>query len=292
MTALYAILLGIIQGVTEFLPVSSTGHLLILERMLGFSESAGLLFETFLHVGTLAAIFSVFRKDISKVFFELFSLALDLLGNFRRYLHNRHSNEQIPYTKLVTGSTRKLTVLLVLSFIPTFLIGFTARNLVTLSRSSDSMAPIGLLMTGIVLLVVDLGSEKAGKKGLAEATYDQAMWLGICQGIAAFPGISRLGLTLALSQFFGYKPKYAVRYSYLIAFPAILGAWFAQFPYFASPDMTGGLAASCILGMLASGLTAFFVIRIFLKLLTAVRLRYFAFYCFVVGVAALISIYL
>ena len=154
MAAFYAILMGIIQGVIEFLPVSSLGHLILLEKLFGFPASSGLLFEALLHTGTLFVIISVFQKDIRKVILEFLSICVDVWWNFRRYLHNRHRNEPLPYRKIVTSTSRKLTVMLLCSTIPTFLIGYAAKNLAALSKTSDIVPPIGILMTGIVLFVI------------------------------------------------------------------------------------------------------------------------------------------
>lgn len=292
MTALYALLMGIIQGVIEFLPVSSSGHLILIEKLMGFPASSGLLFETLLHTAVLVSLIRVFRKDIGKIMLEFLAVCADILWNFRRYLQNRHRNEPLPYRRIVTSVSRKLTVLLILSAIPTFLIGYAAKNLAELSKASDIMTSIGILMTGVVLLVADLGSTNTGKKGIASVSYDQAMWLGICQGISVFPGISRLGLTLSLSQIYGYKASFAVRYSFLMSVPAILGATIAELGHFTSGEMYGALTGAYVLGMLAAGITAYFTIRVMLRLLQRIRLRYFAFYCFLIGAVSLIHEYM
>lgn len=290
MAALEAILMGMLQGILEFLPVSSLGHLTILEKVFGFPFTSDVLFEVFLHIGTMAAIILVFFRDLQTVSGEALSLLLTGLENLRIYLVNRRREEALPYRKLVSGPSEKLTVMLLLTTIPTFLIGFTARNLVHLSRTTEFIAPIGILMTGIVLLVTDLAAPAGGKKGLADASYDQAVWLGVCQGISVFPGISRLGLALSLSHLFGYKAKFALRYAYLMSVPAVIGAFCAEIPHIV--DMSREQILFCVLGMLAAGITGYFTIRLLLKLLSGIRLRVFAFYCFVMGIGVLISEYL
>ena len=290
MAALEAILLGMIQGILEFLPVSSLGHLTILERMMGFPATSDVLFEAFLHMGTLVAVLLVFWRDVQTLPGEFFSVFLTGMGNLRIYLSNRRRNDPLPYQKTVTGLSEKLTVMLLLTTIPTFLIGFTAKNLVSLSRTTEYIAPIGILMTGIVLLVTDLGAPVRGKKGLADAEFDQAVWLGVCQGISVFPGISRLGLALSLSQLFGYKVKFALRYAYLMSVPAVIGAFCAELPHIT--EMSREQILSCVLGMIAAGITGYFTIRLLLRLLSHVRLRVFAFYCFAMGIGILVSEYL
>lgn len=290
MAVLEAILLGILQGILEFLPVSSFGHLTILEKLLGFSSGSGVLFEVFLHIGTLAAVLLVFWRDVRAILREVPALLLAGLANVRIYLANRRRNIPLPYRKAVTGSSSKLTFLLLLSSAATFLIGFSAKNLVYLSRTTEFMAPIGILMTGVFLLVTDLGAPAKGRRGIAEATCDHALWLGIAQGISVFPGISRLGISLSLMHLFGYKISFAVRYVFLMSIPAILGALCAELPHITG--LSGEQIGACICGMLAAGITAYFMIRMLLRLLSRVRLRVFAFYCFILGTGILLNEYL
>ena len=121
------------------------------------------------------------------------------------------------------GTYRKLTVLILVSSIPTAMLGYICRRLVTKAAISPLLPGICILITGIFLLVTDL-SNIGGIKTPKDATYDHAMWIGICQGISVFPGLSRCGMTLCAGMMCGFRRKFAVKYSYLISIPAVFGS--------------------------------------------------------------------
>ena len=128
MSVLHAILLGIVQGITEFLPVSSFGHLSAIENVLGMEHSTAVLFEVLLHVGTLAALFAAFWKDIRRIGEELLGMVMAMVGCRNIFLYNRRTGENLHYAKIVYGTYRKFAAVMVVSFIPTALIGYTARR--------------------------------------------------------------------------------------------------------------------------------------------------------------------
>ena len=212
MIVVYLILLAVIQAVTEFLPVSSMGHLCVLEGLLGIDHGTGLLLEVILHLGSAAAIVFLFRRELKKIGVELLGMFMDIIGNLNLYIHNKRTGSNLNYAKIVTGTYRKFTALLVISMIPTVLLGFTGRRLALVAADLPIVPGIGFLLTGILLLVTDL-NKSGGTKGPREASYDSAMWIGICQGLAVFPGISRMGLTLCAALLCGYNRKFAVRFS-------------------------------------------------------------------------------
>ena len=288
MSVLQAILLGIVQGITEFLPVSSFGHLAAIENAMGITRNTAVLFEVLLHVGTLAAIFFAFHEDIRRIGEELLGMVMDVIGNLNIYFHNRRTGEHLGYARLVSGTYRKLTVLILVSSIPTAMLGYICRRLVTKAAISPLLPGICILITGIFLLVTDL-SNIGGIKTPKDATYDHAMWIGICQGISVFPGLSRCGMTLCAGMMCGFRRKFAVKYSYLISIPAVIGSLILELGQFTTPKMTVSLGFTYVLGMVAAGVVGYFMIRFLLQIVQHTKLRYFAFYCFVAGAVALIS---
>ena len=122
MSVIHAIILGILQGITEFLPVSSFGHLCAVQHLMGGTRGSGVLFEVMLHIGTMAALILFLWKDIRKIGIELIGMILDLIGNANIFLYNRRTGKNLTYARIVTGTYRKLTALLVVSTIPTMLI--------------------------------------------------------------------------------------------------------------------------------------------------------------------------
>ncbi len=113
MSAIQSIFLGFVQGITEFLPISSSGHLAILKNLLGIETAGGLLFEVMLHVGTLAALVCVFRKDIARILIESVRMLADLLYNLKTYIHNQKEQDARRYRKLVHSNYRRLVVLII-----------------------------------------------------------------------------------------------------------------------------------------------------------------------------------
>ncbi len=288
MSVLQAILLGIVQGITEFLPVSSFGHMAAIENAMDITRDTAVLFEVLLHVGTLFAVLFVFREDIRRILEELLEMALDLIGNANIYFHNRRTGDNLHYARVVHGTYRKFTAVMLVSFIPTAMLGYICRRLVTLAAMSPLLPGACIMITGVFLLVTDL-SNIGGNKTPKDVTYDNAMWIGICQGISVFPGISRCGMTICAGLLCGFSRKFAIKYSYLISIPAILGSLVLELGEFADPQMSVSLGFTYIFGMIIAGVVGYFTIQFLLRNLQRGKLRYFAFYCFLAGAIALIS---
>lgn len=290
MIVLYVILLAIVQGITEFLPVSSFGHLCFLQNILGMDHGPGVLLEVMLHLGTLAAVFMTFQKDIRRLLVESIEMFMDLIGNASLYIHNRRTGDHLRYTKIICNVYRKFAVLLMLSMVPTMFIGYTARRLVAMSVSSKLIPGVGILITGILLLVIDL-SQVGGTKAAKDASFSNAMWIGICQGLSVFPGFSRSGMTISAGLMSGFSRSFAVKYSYILSVPAIIGAMIMELGQFGSADMTVGLGFSYVFGMIIAAVVGSLTIRACLKLVHHGKFRYFAYYCFIAGILVLVSNY-
>ena len=138
--------------------------------------------------------------------------------------------------------------------------------------------------------MIDL-SRAGGTKAAKDASFSNAMWIGISQGLSVFPGLSRSGLTISAGLMSGFSRTFAVKYSYILSIPAILGSLVMELGQFGSPAMTVGLGFTYVLGMVISGIVASFVIRYCLKLVQKGRFRGFAIYCFVIGFVTLIMNY-
>ena len=167
MSVIHAIILGILQGITEFLPVSSFGHLCAAQHLMGGTRGSGVLFEVMLHIGTMAALILFLWKDIRKIGIELIGMIMDLIGNANIFLYNRRTGKNLTYARIVTGTYRKLTALLIVSTLPTMLIGYQCKRLIVRTAASHMFSGIGLLLTGVILLVVDY-SNINGNKGTRE----------------------------------------------------------------------------------------------------------------------------
>ena len=286
MSVLQAILLGIVQGITEFLPVSSFGHLAAIENAMGITRNTAVLFEVLLHIGTMVAVFFAFHEDLRRIGEELLGMIMDIIGNVNIYFHNRKTGENLHYARVVHGTYRKFTAIMAVSFIPTALLGYICRRLVTRAAISPLLPGACILVTGVFLLVTDL-SNIGGVKTPKDVTYDNAMWIGICQGIAVFPWISRMGFTLCAALLCGYNRKFAVRFSVFMSLPAIIGAFFTEIGNFGASEMTAGLGFTYVFAMIIAGFAGCLVIRNTISMTQNIKLRYFAYYSFIVGIITL-----
>ena len=292
MQVLYAILLGMLQGVLEFLPVSSLGHLSVFEEVMGVQKDAGLLFEAMLHLGTMGALIMVFQKDVKRLLLEGAGICSDVSGNFGKYIRKKHlpqtAGASIRYSKIVTNVYRKMVLMILLTMIPTVILGFVSRNLAVLAFRYTAFSGFGLLIMGVFLLVVDM-SGVGGDYGPSTSHYDQAVWVGIMQGVSVFPGFSRTGLTIGTGLMCGFDRKFAVKYSFLCAIPTMLGALIVEIPQAASAGISAFQGFVFVMGMISAFITGTFTARFLIKILENVKIKFFAEYCFIAGVLALMT---
>ncbi len=246
-----AIILGLVQGLTEFLPVSSSGHLVIAQSLFGITADV-LVFDIFVHLGTLVAVFVAFWKDIKAL----------LMHPFQRF-----------------------TGLIIIGCIPAALMGFFLDDLFGAMFQSLTVVAIALFVTGILLFISDRFS---GTKTVEDMSFGHALIIGAFQGVAITPGLSRSGSTIFGSLLCGLTRKDAARFSFLISIPVILGAALKEIIGGAN---TGDLVIewTYFAGAAVAALSGYFAIRIFLRLLENKSMKYFSFYVWIVAVAVLIS---
>lgn len=282
-----AIILGLIQGITEFLPISSSGHLVVAEQLLHIKMDTGVLFEVMLHMGTLAAVCITFQSDLKRMFWEMIHIFSDLYFNLKVFLHNKiHEMEEKQYKKILHNNYRKLVVMILISTVPTGIVGYFLKGIVEQLSTSMLAAGLGLLVTAILLLVVDYWDP--GDKIPKDMTSSQAVIVGICQGIGVIPGISRSGITITSGLLCGFRKSFAVKYSFLISIPAILGAMILELKEFTVPSMNWQTGATYISGMLVAGVAGYFCIRFMLSFIQKRRFKVFAFYCMLMGIGAIV----
>ena len=260
-----SILLGIIQGLTEFLPISSSGHLVLFQNLLGYREPA-LLFDVGLHLGTLTAVCLYFRNDLKNMMKETWTF-FSHLSHGRKALKDFAEN---PYAAL--------TLWVVIGTLPTALIGILFRIPLENLFASVNAVGVMLLCTGAILAAVIFIPDNYNRRttiGLLAA-----LAVGIAQGIAIAPGISRSGATIVCGMFFGLRRDLAARFSFLLSVPAILGAMVVQLSALdASPV---GLAPWSF-GFLSSLLVGLLALRILMHVVQKGKLFYFAPYCGALG---------
>ncbi len=254
MSYLHALILGIIQGLTEFLPVSSSGHLVLAEHFLN-AKMPGVDFELILHMGTLLSVLIYFRKQI--------------LGLVKAI-----------YTPTMIEE-RKMILYLILGTIPAGLAGFFLKDLFERIFSSPLVTSIFMLITGVMLLSTAL--MKIGDK---EINWGRSILIGIGQAVAIFPGISRSGATISVGLFAGVKPVAAAEYSFLLSIPAIVGAIVLKSKEIFS--INAALTGPYLLGAAVSFIFGLIAVYLLLDIIKRGKFQYFGVYCLIVGLIGLI----
>jgi undecaprenyl-diphosphatase len=251
LTILQSIWLGIIQGLTEFLPVSSSGHLVIFQHILGMKE-APLTFDILLHWGTLIAVLIAFWDDI---------------------------------VAIVKRPFCKLTYLIIIGCIPAGLAGVFLQSYFEKAFESLLVVGLGLIFTGFILK----RSEKISRKNLgfvdeSEASYMDVLMVGLMQAIAIIPGISRSGSTIAGGLIAGFSRDFAARFSFLLSIPVILGAGLIQLQDVGVKSLIGQNILPYIIGPLTAAVFGLLAIKVVMKLVRQGRLSVFSYYCYALGI--------
>lgn len=285
MELLKAIILGFIQGVAEFLPISSSGHLAIFKNVLGFDTDTGLLFDVLLHLGTLAAVFVVFRKDI----WELIKEGFAIIGQFFKSLFGCLFKKQ-KWQPVVTTPYRRFVMMVIVSTIPTGIMGILLEGAINAASATLIVPGILLLINGVQLLISDRLPDGALTE--ADASYGKAVIVGVAQGLATFPGISRSGTTITACLACGFKREFAVKYSFIMSIPAILGALVLELLDFSPEMLSGSDMVNYLAGTLISAVVGYVCIKTMLVIVRGKKFKYFAYYCFAMGAfAVLFSIF-
>ncbi len=281
MSLLQAIFMGIIQGLTEFLPVSSSGHLALFKNLFGVKTETGLLFDVLLHLGTLVAIFVVYYKDLFRMIVEGCGILYDAVLNVGTFFKNRLHHEELPYRRVIHNSYRKFVMLVIVSTIPTGIIGIVGSDLVEMSEQILIVPGICLIITGVLLLIAQHHPD--GKKTPKTVTYSNAFGIGIAQGIATMPGLSRSGTTIAACMMSGFGRNFAVKYSFIMSIPAILGAVVKEL------IGTSGIAVShtemlyYLIGTVIAGVVGYICMKTMLVVVRRKKFTGFSIYCFIIG---------
>lgn len=287
MSILQAILLGLVQGITEFLPVSSSGHLSIIQNVFHIETDGGMLFDIMLHVGTLVAVFIVYRKDILRMIIEALRMCHDLIQNAKTLIHNKKQDDALRYKKIVHNNYRKFVLLVIVSTIPTGIIGYFAKNLVVAVSTTMLIPGVCLLLTGVLLLVSDISED--GHKVPKNVSYSNGFIIGICQGVATLPGLSRSGTTIAACLLSGFDRKFAVKYSFIMSIPAVLGAAILEIKDIGKETITFSQVGIYLVGAIIAGLVGYVCIKTMLVVVRKKKFKGFAFYCFAVGIFAIVA---
>ena len=272
MTLLNSLILGIIQGVAEFLPISSSGHLSIAQNLLGLGVEGtdDVFFDVLLHLGTLGAVFVAYWQDIKEMILEFFRTISDLAG--------RRTVEKLP-------PARRLILLIVAGTPPLFLI-LPVKEAVEGLYANTFFVGGALLVTGLLLYFCD--RLRKGRKNERSASIVDVLIVGLGQAVATCPGISRSGMTISMGCFRGFERRFAVRFAFLLSIPAVLGANILQLKDVAETGVDLALLPAYLVGVAAAALSGYLSIRLVRMVADKGKFGAFAYYCWIAGVVTVV----
>lgn len=286
MSLLDAILMGVIQGLTEFLPVSSSGHLALFKILFEIETDTGMLFDVLLHLGTLIAVFVAFYKDIFRMIQEGFAIIGDFFRNVGVFAGNVFQKRDAPYYRLIDNSYRKFVMLVIVSTIPTGIIGYVAADVVEAASGILLVPGCCLVLTSVLLFVSDRIPD--GSKTPRTISYSNAFFIGICQGFATLPGLSRSGTTISACLLSNFNRKFAVKYSFIMSIPAILGAVVLKLTDVSEmSEVTASELGFCLVGVLCAAVVGYICIRTMLVVVKRKKFTIFAVYCLLIGLVSI-----
>ena len=270
MTYLSSFLLGLVQGLAEFLPISSSGHLSIAQNLLGLNTEIPEFFDVLLHLGTLVAVFVAYWRDICDMVAELIRGVGDLVHGT--------TPRQVP-------PARRLILLIIVGTLPLFILLPIHKQVQALS---NNMVFIGaaLVVTGFLLFACDL--VRKGKKTERTATIADVLVVGLGQAIATMPGISRSGMTITTGCFMGFERKFAVRFSFLLSIPAVLGANILSLKDALDTGIIWAEVPMYVVGVVTAAVVGYACIRLLRLVAEKGRFGAFAYYCWAVGLLTLL----
>ena len=272
MTYLMSAVLGFVQGVAEFLPISSSGHLTLLQHFFGMPEPDQ-LFNILLHFATLLAVCIYYVQDVAEMIVEFFRGIAALFS--------RHPDRGNP------PEARRLVLLVIVGTLPLFVV-MLVRDQVEALGGSPVFVSCALLMTGCILFLSDRMA--GGRKTARNATLKDVLLVGVAQGCATIPGLSRSGCTISAGMAVGFDRKFAVRYSFLMSLPAVLGATILEVKdvFGAEGGLPEGMLPIYLLGMVIAGVVGYFSIRLVNLLAAKGKFGAFAYYCWAAGLVFLV----
>ena len=272
MSILSAVILGVIQGVAEFLPISSSGHLAIAQNLLGIKleGSADGVFDVLLHLGTLIAVFIAYWSDIVDMIREFFLGVRDIARGT---------------TPTPVPPNRRMILLLIIGTLPLVLI-VPIKDLIEGLSVNTIFVGCALLVTGVLLFLCD--KHNKGRKNASSVRLRDVLLVGVAQAFATMPGISRSGTTVSVGCFLGMDRRFALRYSFLMSIPAILGANILNIKDCFETGIDMSLLPAYISGVITAAVLGYLSIRLLKFVTDKGRFGAFSYYCWAVGALTII----
>lgn len=292
MSFIEAIIMGLIQGLTEFLPVSSSGHLAIFKNIFHISTDTGLLYDAMLHIATLVAICVVYWKDVKELFINGCCMVGLWITNGVIWVSNlfRKKEDKKSYKSVLTTPYRRFVLMILISTVPTGILGVLLEKVIGSASELLILPGICLIFTAILLFIAD--HAKIGDKTEETASYKNSLVIGLAQGVATLPGLSRSGTTITACLLSGFSKEFAVKYSFIMSIPAILGAMVLEAKDFTLADFAGGMIWNYVAGMIVAGVVGYVCIKTMLVVVKKNKFTIFSVYCLIAGIISVVFYFL
>jgi undecaprenyl-diphosphatase len=268
MDILQALLLGVLQGITEFLPVSSSGHLALARALMGREIVPGITFEIVVHFGSFCSIVVYFHRRIWEILTDLFS---------------SFSIQGIREKRYLTDANTRFSFIILLSMLPAMFVGFTFKDTIEQFFVNPVFVSSMLLITGTMLFAT---------RFVGNVTKEVDAWrgllMGAAQAMAILPGISRSGSTISVGLFSGINRNSVANFSFLMVLPVLAGAMLLEILEMMEQGIESGMATALLVGFFASFISGYFALKYLIILLKREKFHYFSFYCWAVGAAGLL----
>lgn len=271
MTLLKAIILAIVQGITEFLPISSSGHLAILQILFNVKEG-NVFFSQVLHFGTLLSILLVYHKQVINMIVEFFKM----LGSL------------IKREKIELNHYQKLALYIILATIPTVIIALFIEKYLDQLYMSSLIIGLCFIITAFMIYFIDINIHGKNTMRITDAGAAKVLAIGAVQGVAALPGISRSGSTIFISHILGINKKDAVDFSFLLAIPAMLGGFILGLKDIFKEGSAVSFDINAIVGLIVSFITGVLSIRLIKVLIKKKKFHVFSYYLVVLGIICIV----
>ncbi len=281
-----AVLLGVIQGITSVLPVSSSGHIALFGRLLGESTAGSLSFMVYLHIGTLAAVLWTFQKDVRRLVLACVQIIAELVRNGTGAFDALSGGKTVVWHHVDRSNYRRLVILLLAASAAEIGVSLIVRSFSFLGASNLLITAMGFFVTALLLFI---SSYTVGiKSDPMRTNYRDALLAGIFQGAAGLPGISRLGMAMSAGSLSGMEDAYMVRFAFLMSIPGIIGSFFWVLPYGQIQEETLPGAGACIIGIVTAAVVSGLLLRVVRRILSRTVNRFFAMYTVAAGILCIV----
>lgn len=268
MDLLEAIILALVQGITEFLPISSSGHLRIAGALMGQELETDLLFDLIVHFGTLFSIFIYFRQKLTELLFSVFRILKTPIGCFRNWDNDYDL---------------RFNTYILISMIPAGVAGFTIRDQVETVFANPVGISAMFMVTGVMLYATKFFGE--GTKGL---TLKNTFIVGLAQALALLPGISRSGATISMAVYLGIKREDIANFTFIMMIPVVAGATLVDLLKLQTTGLAEGMLLPLIVGFFVALVSGYYALKYLIILFKSKGIFYFAWYCWAIGIFGLV----